>query len=490
MVKSDNNFYSYDTLGGWLEISEPTTEQDFVNYGFDKNLLPEVSKEEWEELSHVSIIFWTDDPSIEEITIETETEPFTIYDEMGESMEVLYYTDDENREEAELHITANYSPLDELDDFEVVTWTDNSDAKLILEMTALPQPQFTYTKTPHNITGFLKNFHISEVEVEGFDEGIIRFLFSPDKKAWKTWDGKSFVNIDIENKQNIFLQGMTLDKANSLDEKDWEKWDGEKIYIGVYLEESVRDTDRVLIENISVSELLPTETTKVSDAKLYILNTVSTIDVTFVGKTITGNIDDADKGKVQYRIVLNGQPYYPTDGSFTPLMPSPLNITTTLKNDSILMDQNNVLRIEFQDYWGSTDYWETNFIGTYSGLMFLDELGEYYSSDVGELLKYLDFGTVIAGQTTLEHKIVLRNMYGYDVKNIKLEAKQETLPSGVKAQFGTNNTSFEALEELVIDGHLQDGEELEFYVRLATVLGAEPVTNGEFDIVVTADKVD
>src|SRR5690606_351815 len=123
----------------------------------------------WQELSSPIISYYTNDPDKTQVLIETETEPFTIYDEFGDSMEVLYYTDDLNKNDAELHIEANYSPLDEFDDFEVVTWTDSED-DLKLNFKGLPQPQFVYKTTPQEIRGYLQDLSVEE-EFEGVENG-------------------------------------------------------------------------------------------------------------------------------------------------------------------------------------------------------------------------------------------------------------------------------------------------------------------------------
>lgn len=73
-----------------------------------------------------------------------------------------------------------------------------------------------------------------------------------------------------------------------------------------------------------------------------------------------------------------------------------------------MFNQENKLRVEYQDYWGETESWETKFIGSYSGLMFMDETGNYYSDTFGGILKYLDFDMLIAGQTSLDQKVVVK----------------------------------------------------------------------------------
>lgn len=87
----------------------------------------------------------------EDIIITTTTEPFTIYDEFvdenGEpgEIEILYYTDDPNTTGAELSITENWSPLDELEgDKELVVWTSEENAQRSLRIEGLLPEAFTH----------------------------------------------------------------------------------------------------------------------------------------------------------------------------------------------------------------------------------------------------------------------------------------------------------------------------------------------------------
>lgn len=495
LILNENSYKKWDETWQNISISTPTEQQYIENGMDDLSIIPESALKELK--GEIKLSYFTDNPSTNEITIETETEPYSIYDEFGYDeegdplpMEVLYYTDDPDKSKAELEITANYSPLDEIDgDFEVVTWTDEEAAERILGLSALPKPQFIKQIDSNDVYGTITEFLTTE-SFSGTENGIIRYLLSPDRTVWKTWNGLAFADIDTSNMSNIVANGLNRAALQSLTNSEWSKWVGQKLYLGIYLEEDMRNKTKAHINSISYKDSVPKESTHISDAKLYILNTVSTINVSFAGSTITGIIDDEDEGKVQYRIKLNGNDYFPADGSFTPLMASPLNISTTLSNEDILIDENNTLRIEFKDYWGSIDYWQTNFTGTYSGLLFMDETGEYYSTDIGGILQYLDFGVIIAGQTTIEQAILLKNTYGYTVDNINIRANQAGFPSGMKAQFGTNEISFEALDILSLEGQMEDGDERTFYIRLSTQLGVTPQANGEFDIIVTADKVD
>ncbi|MFF2090194.1 hypothetical protein [Paenibacillus sp. NPDC058174] len=121
----------------------------------------------------------------------------------------------------------------------------------------------------------------------------------------------------------------------------------------------------------------------------------------------------------------------------------------------------------------------------YSGLMFMDTSQQYYSTSIGEILKYLDFGTLIAGQASLDLKVILTNTYPFDVKNIKLLVDNNI--SDVNVEISKSNNPFIAKQSLTYDQPLVFDDKLEFYVRLNVKETA--VGDGTFDIKVEADPV-
>lgn len=166
LVKNQNQYYSFKTT--WIPIGQTITESDYITSGIDDiSLIPET---DWSKLTGeielcyytddpnkteaffnietepftlaeefddqtIKIIEYTDNPDQEDSIITLETEPFTFYDEVGDSFDVLYYTDDPDKTEAQLEISHNYSPLDELDgDFELVTWTMEEEAEVQEEL--------------------------------------------------------------------------------------------------------------------------------------------------------------------------------------------------------------------------------------------------------------------------------------------------------------------------------------------------------------------
>jgi hypothetical protein len=121
----------------------------------------------------------------------------------------------------------------------------------------------------------------------------------------------------------------------------------------------------------------------------------------------------------------------------------------------------------------------------YSGLMFMDESQQYYSTSFGGVLKYLDFGTLISGQTSLDTKVYLTNTFPFDVKNIRIYPEHNI--DGLTVEISKSNMPFIAENELFYDQVLGFDEVIEFYVRLTT--DKDKVGGGTFDIKVKADAV-
>ncbi|MED4883926.1 hypothetical protein [Bacillus smithii] len=363
-----------------------------------------------------------------------------------------------------------------------ISYADKSSVKRNVNMIVIPFPQLLISK---------EDIEVREIESvvlnsTVFGNGVVKVLVSGDRGI--SWKGKNGI-VDISDLLQVKTNGFTPDELDALTKDELVTlFPNGTARFAFYLEQE-KSTDIVQIDSVQFNTKISTETTEINNMALYILNTKSTINVTFAGNQLEGSIIDDDAGRVQYRIILNGSPYYPTDGSFTQLQPSPVAINIKLQNNEILIGQNNVLRIEFQDYWGNADYWEAQFVGTYAGLMFSDPNGEYYTTDLGQLLKYMDFGVLVAGQTSLENEVVLTNKYGYPIENLKVRAINNLSTNGIQLELSKTDTPFIAEDELTFDQVLNQDEMVNFYVRLATQISATPVSSGTFEIRANAKKV-
>ncbi|MGM1044910.1 MAG: SPRY domain-containing protein [Bacillota bacterium] len=442
--------------------------------------------EEWEDQT-IKVIEYTDDPNITESTVTIDTEPFTFYDEFEDNVDVLYYTDDPDKINAELELTANYTPLDDIKgDFDVVTWTDDEETQeLNVKVNAHPFSQLVVQEEDFQMYGNLQNIIVNKISATG----TVKFLLSFD--GGSTWEYNIFNKwrtVNINDPISVKKNAMDITTISSLAPKDFSS-KGSKIRIAYYLDDDPRRDENIQLDNIKIVSNAPVEDVKFDDVAFYILNTTATIQLTIGGNKLTGQLDDADKGKVQYRVFLNDNPYYPSDGNFTPLAPSPLDIKLNISEREIIFGQENILTVEFQDAWGQTDTWSKPFIGTYSGLMFMDESGQYYSDSFGRVLKYLDFDVIIAGQTTIDQKVIVKNQLGQVVQNLILEVVKEQLPEGVTLELSHTSSPFIAEDYLLFNKLIQPDDTMEFYVRIATDITAPPVPNGQFEIRAKVDTV-
>lgn len=472
-----------------LEIITTTTptESDFINNGNEKSDLELIPSDIWESLINheVKIIEYTDDTTQVESICTINTEPFSFYEEMGNSFDVLYYTDDPSKTSANLDITYNYSPLDDLDgDFDIVTYTDDdSIIKMDLNVTALPISQLVIDNRDIDLYGDLQKILVNKLD-ENLASGKMLFAMSTDGGLnWKSYKKDSWKTIQISSESDMLTNGMSITELKLIPINELSSFTN--IRFCYYLDENANEHSQ--IKNIDTSQIASLNTPQINNASLYILNTVSTIELSLVGSSLNGVINDIDHGKVKYKVSLNNSPYYPNDGSYTGFESTPLNIAIRLDNESILMDKQNTLRVDIEDYWGESDYWETTFIGTYSGLLFKDANGEYYSNEIGKILKYMDVGTLIAGQVSEEFEVHLYNTYGYDVENVKITPK--TKSSAVQIELSKQTEPFVAERPLQWD-LLHNGEGVVFYVRLATQYTTPPVKNGIFELRVDATPVD
>lgn len=425
--------------------------------------------------------------STDDIIVSTVTEPFDIYDEFGDEVEVLYYTDDISATNANLILEANWSPIDELDgDFEVVTWTDEEEdtAKRILEMTTVPKPQFIYRNQLVNVKEGMTDV-IAEDTSKHTGSSMVRYLLTNNNTDWYNYND-SYNKITINNTTDIIKYGMTSEELLNMDQYDLSKWNFDTFNIGVFLYDDVRGDIVSSISSLGIEKNSPVSTPSISDASFYILNTTARIELDLKGLNLVGVLDDDDLTRVQYRVKLNGNAYYPEDGEFTELENPPKNIDIMIRTQDIIIGDWNTLEVEFQDYFGKTDTWSQKFVGKYVGIMFSDEDGKYYSDDVGNVLRYLDFGELLTGQISPRYKVLIKNEYGFNLKDVRLSANTQNFANGLKIEL-SNEDRIDGDQELFI-GDIADNGQAEFYIRMMSDINTIPNGNDKFNIYVNAVK--
>lgn len=362
------------------------------------------------------------------------------------------------------------------------------DIPLRIHMKALPFEQLLVQPSDFELHGSLLAIIANQLPVHVY-EGRCRFILSFDGgMTWEVFRNGRWKTVNAADMAKVRELGMSFKALARIKEAHFQD-KGSQLRIGYYLDDSIHREEEVKLDHSRLVVRSALDDVKVKDLTLTLLNTKASIELKLTGNKLTGRLDDADKGKVQYRVLLNDKPYFPANGEFTRLATSPVDINLSISERDIVFNRENKLRVEYQDYWGETESWETKFIGSYSGLMFMDETGNYYSDTFGGILKYLDFDMLIAGQTSLDQKVVVKNQLGYSITNLTLKTVNESLPDGVAIELSRKSSPFIPVDSLLYSEVLHHGDTVEFYVRIATEIDAKPTADGRFEIRAYANRI-
>jgi hypothetical protein len=360
-------------------------------------------------------------------------------------------------------------------------------------------------QTPYSITNSIKHEHFkvgtNKVRLELKDEldGIIY----RDIYVTKTND---LPNINaVFNKTIIHKDSVVIDASITDPEGDYVQYkvlvNGTQKYptIGFTpLVESPNDDVRVVLGNELFNLGVNTVTFVLQDS---IGNATKSVPFQVIKRNITpkvtagevkgglliATITDDDGDKVKYKVLLNDKQVFPLTG-YVNFLNVPFDVKVRFNQDDIKLNDTNRAKIIFQDDMGVETSWEYTFQGDYSGLMFCDATESYYTNHIGEILQYLDFGTMVAGQTTIAERVFLKNTLGYPVENIAITVHQGDLePPYSKVEISTLDSPFVSEPVLNFPNGLGDGQKLSFYVRIVTDRKAK--YGGMFDITVKADPL-
>lgn len=203
---------------------------------------------------------------------------------------------------------------------------------------------------------------------------------------------------------------------------------------------------------------------------------------------LKGIISDADNDKIQYQIIINGKQRYPSKG-YSEYVQTPYNINYPISEHYINynnINAENNLTINIKDSFGEICTQNISFLTGYVGLMFMDESRTYLTTDIGKLLKYLDFGTIKAGDITNIQKVIIKNQCGSNINNLTILARNEY--STIKIEFSKTKKPFEKNDTLNFENIIMNEDEIDFYLRLSTVSSQELI-NGEMVILVQANQI-
>lgn len=217
--------------------------------------------------------------------------------------------------------------------------------------------------------------------------------------------------------------------------------------------------------------------------KLVLKNIAPQLIMNMTGMYLKIDINDDDKNKIKYRLIVNGTRIYPKDAEWSPLLDTPYITTKRFKSNEIIVEGENIAQVDVVDEYGKSTSLTYKFIGECSGLLFMNEYNQMYSDDLGNIIRTLEFGNILAGKSSKVEKIKLKNNCGFAVKDITIQIDSATVPQGSTILLDTNFENFKGSNTLQIQ-RLANGAEIEFYIRVLTDIEQE--TGGTFDITVTS----
>lgn len=270
--------------------------------------------------------------------------------------------------------------------------------------------------------------------------------------------------------------------------KGWSDWIYGDISDSVVVESRYLTSANPYTIKVTVEQL--NGTIVQASGKVTLIDTEPTLVATMTGNKLDVTIGDPEGDDVRFKVLLNGVKVHPADPSkeFTDLETPTVTYSRVFRSNEVILGGTNTVTIVAQDQFGKESTVTLNFIGEYAGLLFSDEQGNLYSTDLGEVLMYLDIGVLAAGQISDTYPVRLVNRTGNRVGNIQLWRDNKTLPTGAVVEISETASPFVPVDLLSFNQILDYNEEVTFYVRVVTTFGSPP-GQGEFDVYAQGDPV-
>lgn len=506
LVSSNNQNYYYQN--GWQLTGN--TEQDFLNYGMDPAYIETIPESAWQELNDITLLYYTDDPDKTQVLFEVETEPYTFIEEMGDSVKVLYYTDNPEKEEAFIE----FEPADKkfrnftryaLSKDGRQNWYVYKDGKWLRiniddiyekgmtkeELEALTNKEFEKWFERGTLDFVIGLWKENEVEEQIISSMIFKF---PENQ------GPTITNLhatpDTIHNEAITIKALIKDLegdqvqyrilVNGRQVRGWRSVPFE-YHVNQALFFS-HDYFKVGNNIITIEAQDDRGALNSASTTVFVSNTIPKIIITKITDfAVEGCIGDDDSDKIQYRVLINGKQFYPTNKEWTDLKDSPITFRHSWTSKDIFVGQDNIIRIEFRDEYGQGGSWQGIIQGRYFNLMFKDEFGDYLSTDRGDILKILDMGSIIAGQTSFDYEVILENSTDMHVKDVHIYVDKNMLPQGVNIEFSRTRNPFIAEDDIRYDEPMEPQEMRSFYIRITTAANAR--YGGQFNLHVKGTPV-
>lgn len=194
-------------------------------------------------------------------------------------------------------------------------------------------------------------------------------------------------------------------------------------------------------------------------------------------------IEDPDLDEISIQILINDIIVM----DYSPYLTTPRQFVYEWDTAHTPFDQDSKITVNVKDSFDHVISEEFTITGVYKNLMFLDNKGNYYTSDKGDVLQWLNIPNLVSGQKSDPVKITLLNLTNMILDNVNIFqdnsniSPEKQLPGNVELKLSKSNDPFEPVDNLNIAYDMNHGDSEEFYVAIHTKPG-RGIMNGEFSI--------
>lgn len=113
-------------------------------------------------------------------------------------------------------------------------------------------------------------------------------------------------------------------------------------------------------------------------------------------------------------------------------------------------------------------------------LGFRNKVGKYYTDEQGNILRYLDYGTLVAGMTSKSFPVWLQNNADFPVQNMQTWVDGGTVKAGIDVELSLTDNPFVSLDHITFGGTIPVGDAEKFFVRFKSDVTV--TEGGTFDL--------
>lgn len=191
---------------------------------------------------------------------------------------------------------------------------------------------------------------------------------------------------------------------------------------------------------------------------------------------------------IKFRIFINEKQVTPKEG-FTDYFSSPHKLEYSWDSSDLLHNLPNEIRVEVMDEFSTKDEIRFHVIGGYRSLLFKDENNFYYSTDKGEILQQLDFGTVIGGLLAEPARVYIENRTGLELENVNIWTPEPGEGEKVFLKISKTYDPFVPVENFTFSNTMEPGETREFFVRVESDIDQKSIERKVFNVFAKGDPV-